>query len=198
MIDSLRGTVLHREPGLAVIECGGVGYACRVSLQTAAAVPAPGEEAMLYTRLSVREDDIALYGFVSRAERGCFDQLNAVSGVGPKAALAILSDFTADRFALAVAAGDYKALTKCKGIGTKTAQRIVLELKDKLAKTVDAAAEITAPVQVTGGNTGEAMAALQVLGYTQGEAAGVLSALDPSLPSSELIRLSLRELGKHL
>ena len=106
MIDSLRGKVLHREPGLVVIECGGVGYACQVSLQTAASAPAPGEEAMLYTRLTVREDDISLYGFLTRAERSCYDQLTGISSVGPKAALAILSDFTPDRFALCVAAGD--------------------------------------------------------------------------------------------
>ena len=107
MIDHIRGTVSSKEPTLVVIECGGVGYACRTSMQTAAAVGAVDEEALLYTRLTVREDEIALYGFASRGERGCFDQLTAVSGIGPKAALAILSDFTPDRFALAVAAGDY-------------------------------------------------------------------------------------------
>lgn len=198
MIDSLRGKVLHREPGLVVIECGGVGYACQVSLQTAASAPAPGEEAMLYTRLTVREDDISLYGFLTRAERSCYDQLTGISSVGPKAALAILSDFTPDRFALCVAAGDYKALTKAKGIGSKTAQRIVLELKDKLAKSADLqsfAPVVSAPA---GGNIDEAMSALLVLGYSQSEAAGVLAGLDPALPASELIRLSLRELGKNL
>jgi Holliday junction DNA helicase RuvA len=198
MIDSLRGRVLSREPGLVVIECGGVGYACRVSLQTAAGVPAAGEEAMLYTRLTVREDDIALYGFLTRAERSCYDQLTAVSGVGPKAALAILSDFTPDRFALCVAAGDHKALTKAKGIGAKTAQRIVLELKDKLAKSAEIGSFVPVAAAPAGGNTEEAMYALLVLGYSQSEAAGVLAALDPALPASELIRLSLRELGKNL
>ena len=124
MIDHIRGTICHKEPNLVVIECGGVGYACRTSVQTAAAVGAVDTEAMLYTRLTVREDEVALYGFVSRSERSCYDQLTGVSGVGPKAALAILSDFTPDRFALAVAAGDYKQFTKTKGIGAKTAQRI--------------------------------------------------------------------------
>ena len=198
MIDSVRGTVLHKEPGLVVIDCAGVGYACRVSLQTAAAAPGVGQEALLYTRLAVREDEIALYGFSQRSERSCYDQLVSVSGIGPKVALAILSDFTPDRFALAVASGDYKQFTKSKGIGTKTAQRIVLELKDKVAKSVAEQGLPVVTVQTDSGSVGEAMSALQVLGYSQGEAAGVLAALDPALPASELIRLSLKELGKHL
>ena len=198
MIDSLNGTVLHKEPGLVVIGCGGVGYACRVSLQTAATVGTAGAEAMLYTRLTVREDEIALYGFSDRGERLCFDQLTGVSGVGPKAALAILSDFTPDRFALAVAAGDYKAFTATKGIGAKTAQRIVLELKDKVAKTAASAGISQIPVMAAGGSMEEAMSALQVLGYSGTEVARVLANFDPSLPSSELIRLSLIEFGKNL
>ncbi len=198
MIDHIRGAVTYKEPNLVVIECGGVGYACRTSMQTAAAVGAVGEDALLYTRLTVREDEIALYGFSERSERGCFDQLTSVSGVGPKAALAILSDFTPDRFALAVAAGDYKQFTKTKGIGAKTAQRIVLELKDKVAKSVQSAGLPAAPMAVGSGNLEEAMSALQVLGYSQAEVAGVLASLDPSLSSSELIRLSLLQLGKNM
>lgn len=197
MIDHIRGVICHKEPNLVVIECGGVGYACRTSTQTAAAAGAVEHEAVLYTRLTVREDEIALYGFCTRSERSCFDQLTGVSGVGPKAALAILSDFSPDRFALAVAAGDYRSFTKTKGIGTKTAQRIVLELKDKVAKSVQAAGLPDVPDFSGGGNLEEAMSALQVLGYTQGEVAGVLAALDASLPSSELIRLALRQLGKN-
>lgn len=198
MIDHIRGTVCRKEPNLIVIECGGIGYACRVSMQTAANAGAVGSETTLYTRLLVREDDIALYGFSDISERNCFDQLTSVTGVGPKAALAILSDFTPDRFALAAAAGDYKQFTKTKGIGTKTAQRIVLELKDKVSKTVQASGFSAAPVFTGGGNIEEALSALQVLGYGQGEAAGVLSTLDPALPSSELIRLSLMHLGKNM
>ena len=198
MLDHIRGAVTHKEPNLVVIECGGVGYACRTSMQTAAAAGAVGEEQLLYTRLTVREDEIALYGFAERSERSCFDQLTGVSGVGPKAALAILSDFTPDRFALAVAAGDYKPFTKTKGIGAKTAQRIVLELKDKVAKSVESAGLPVSPAAAGGGNMEEAMSALQVLGYAQSEAAGVLAALDPSLSSAELIRLSLLQLGKKM
>lgn len=198
MIDSLRGSVIYKEPSLAVIECGGVGYACRVSTQTAAAVGAVDEQAMLFTRLTVREDEIALYGFATRAERSVFDQLTGVSGVGPKMALAVLSDFTPDRFALIVASGDHKALTKTKGVGGKTAQRIVLELKDKVAKSVSAESFSAAPVFAGGGNLEEAMAALQVLGYSQSEAAGVLAGMDPALPSSEMIRQALMLLGKNM
>ena len=198
MIDHVRGTVCHKEPNLVVISCGGVGYACRTSLQTSAAVGGTDAEAMLYTRLAVREDEIALYGFATRSERSCYDQLIGVSGVGPKAALAILSDITPDRFALSVAAGDFKAFTKVKGIGAKTAQRIVLELKDKVAKSAELQDLPAAPVIAESGNTGEAMSALLVLGYTQAEAASALSTLEPSLPSSELIRLSLMQLGKNL
>ena len=201
MIDHIRGKVSYKEPNLVVIECAGVGYACRTSMQTAAAVGAVGEEALLYTRMTVREDEIALYGFSDRSERTCFDQLTSVSGVGPKAALAILSDLTPDRFALAVAAGDHKVFTKIKGIGTKTAQRIVLELKDKVAKTMQAEGIPAVPAAVISGgnqNIEEAMSALQVLGYSQAEAAGVLSGMDSSLPSSELIRRSLAQLGKRM
>ncbi len=167
-------------------------------MQTAANTAAVGEESTLYTRLTVREDEIALYGFSDVSERVCFDQLTSVSGVGPKAALAILSDFTPDRFALAAASGDYKQFTKTKGIGTKTAQRIVLELKDKVSKTVQAEGFSAPPVMSGSGNLEEAMSALQVLGYSQGEAASVLAGLDPALPSSELIRLSLMQLGKNM
>lgn len=198
MIDHICGTVSYKEPNLVVIDCGGVGYACRTSMQTAASVGAVEEEAMLYTRMTVREDEVALYGFSARSERSCFDQLTSVTGVGPKAALAILSDFTPDRFALAVAAGDYKQFTKIKGIGAKTAQRIVLELKDKVSKSVQAEGLPAAPVMVGGGNLEEAMSALQVLGYSQSEVAGVLAGMDPALPSSELIRLSLKQLGKNM
>lgn len=198
MIDHVRGTVSYKEPNLVVIDCGGVGYACRTSIQTAAAVGGTDSTAMLYTRLTVREDEIALFGFATRAERSCFDQLTSVTGVGPKAALAILSDLTPDRFALSVAAGDDKAFTKIKGIGTKTAQRIVLELKDKVMKSAEQSGIPVSVPAAAGGNSEEAMAALLVLGYSQSEAAAALRTLDPSLPSSELIRLSLMQLGKHL
>lgn len=199
MIDSLSGIVQYKEPSLVVIACGGVGYGCKVSLQTAATVGSVGEETTLLTHLAVREDEISLYGFSTRSERTCFLQLLSVSGVGPKAALSILSDLSPDRFALAVAAGNYKVFTKTKGVGPKLAQRIVLELKDKVSKTAQAAGYADAvSVQPVGGNMEEAMAALMVLGYGQSEVASVLSSLDPALSASELIRLSLMQLGKQM
>ncbi len=198
MIDSIQGTVQFRESSQVVIACGGIGYACQVSLRTAAAVGATGAECTLYTRLLVRENELSLYGFLSRGERSCFDQLIGISSVGPKAALAILSEMTPDAFALAVAAGDAKALTRCKGIGTKIAQRIVLELKDKLAKDAKLEGTVSVPILAGNSNIEEAMSALMVLGYGQSEAAGVLQQFDPNVPSSELIRLSLMRLGKQM
>ena len=133
MIYSVRGKLVLRETELAVVECGGVGYACRTTLQTLAALGEKGSEVMLYTYLHVREDCMELFGFATKQELNCFKMLISVSGVGPKAALSILSDVNSEQFALLVASEDSKTLTKTKGIGAKTAQRIVLELKDKIS-----------------------------------------------------------------
>ena len=142
---------------------------------------------------------MSLFGFYDQQELKCFRMLLTVSGVGPKAALSVLSDIPPEKFALTVATGDYKAITKAKGIGAKTAQRIVLELKDKIAKeqlsdasSVDFAAVSEA---VSGGATGEAIAALVVLGYSQAEAATVISGLDSSLSTEELIKQALKKIG---
>ena len=123
-----------KDTELAVVECGGVGYACRTTLSTLSQLQAVGNDVMLYTYLHVREDNIELFGFASQQELNCFKMLISVSGVGPKAALSILSDVTPEKFALLVASEDSKTLTRTKGIGAKTAQRIVLELKDKIVK----------------------------------------------------------------
>ncbi|CDE31495.1 holliday junction ATP-dependent DNA helicase RuvA [Ruminococcus sp. CAG:403] len=201
MIDSVRGTLLAKEPTMAVVECGGVGYACRTTLHTLSGLGALGEEVRLYTHLAVREDSVDLFGFSTRQERHCFEMLISVSGVGPKAALAILSDVTPDRFALLVASGDSKSFTKTKGIGAKTAQRIVLELKDKIAKEhmgeIHAAEAFSASAAASlgGDNIEDAIAALMVLGYTQGEVVPLLAKLDPNLPSQELIKQTLRQIG---
>ena len=134
MIYSVRGRLAVKELGFAVVECGGVGYGCRTSYNTVAQLGEIGSEAMLYTYLYVREDVVELFGFATQQELSCFKLLISVSGVGPKAATAILSDVTPERFAFLVASGDSKAFTKTKGIGAKTAQRIVLELKDKISR----------------------------------------------------------------
>ena len=196
MIYSVNGTVDLIEPNLAVIDCGGVGYACRTTANTLSQLKI-GEKLLTY--LSVREDAVELFGFYDAAELNCFKMLISVSGVGPKAALSILSGMTPQAFALCVASGDGKTLTNAPGIGRKTAERIVLELKDKVSKQ-DVAAGVkgsAVPIVAAPSNTyAEAVSALMVLGYSNGEAASALSGLDPSAPSDELIRAGLKKLAK--
>ncbi|MCR5717748.1 MAG: Holliday junction branch migration protein RuvA [Oscillospiraceae bacterium] len=197
MIYSVSGKLIHTEPNLAVIECGGVGYACRTTQTTLSKLGKLGEQAFLYTHLTVREDAVELFGFADKDELACFALLITVSGIGPKAALSILSDLTPDRFALLVASGDSSALTKVKGIGKKSAERIVVDLKDKLAKSNPVIKDM--PVSGGtggGGELGEAMAALLVLGYRQEEVMPVLVRLPEDAGAEELIRLTLREMGK--
>ncbi|MDO5560032.1 MAG: Holliday junction branch migration protein RuvA [Oscillospiraceae bacterium] len=200
MIYSLRGKLILKETELAVIECAGVGYACRTTYSTLADLGESGSEAFLYTYLHVREDNVELFGFSTKQELNCFKMLLSVSGVGPKAALSVLSEVTSEKFALLVAGDDSKALTKVKGIGAKTAQRIVLELKDKIVKEnggiVAAAPRGTSNDKNS--DVSEAFSALLVLGYTQSEIAPVLAKLDETLPASELIRQALRALAKKL
>ncbi len=200
MIYSVKGEIVHIEPSLAVIECGGVGYACKTTSSTLSQIGGTGSLAMLYTYLYVREDNVELFGFATLQELNCFKMLISVSGVGPKAALSILSDTSPERFALAVASGDSKAFTKTKGIGSKLAQRIVLELKDKIAKEQlsDGLADLPDNFSAVSGNASEAVSALVVLGYSQSEASAVVSRLDQSLPVPELIKLALKAIGKKL
>lgn len=201
MIYSVHGKLIAKDPTVAVVECGGVGYACRTTFTTLSQIGSVGETAFLYTVLSVREDAVDLFGFATKQELQCYQLLVSVSGVGPKAALAILSDLSPDQFLLTVAAGDSKTLTRTKGIGAKSAQRIVMELKDKIAGEsigLLSGADVSSVASATqsGGNVGEAIEALVVLGYTQGEVAPIVAKLDASLTSSELIRRTLQELGK--
>ena len=199
MIYSVRGKLIHKEANLAVIECGGVGYACRTTLSTVSKLDSIGSEAFLYTYLHVREDAVELFGFADEKELNCFKMLISVSGVGPKAGIAILSDTTPEKFALNVVTGDYKAFTKTKGVGPKLAQRVVLELKDKITKEQLAAAkggdEINYAAVTGGGNTAEAISALVVLGYSQTEAASVIAKLDQSLSVEELIKNALKQIA---
>lgn len=201
MIYSVHGKLIAKEPSMAVVECGGVGYGCRTTFTTLGQLGAIGETVFLYTVLSVREDAAELFGFATQQELQCFQLLTSVSGVGPKAALTILSDLTPDRFLLTVASGDSKTLTRSKGIGAKSAQRIVMELKDKIAGEsigllAGAGVQSAAAASSAGGNVGEAIEALVTLGYTQGEVAPIVAKLDPSLSASELIRRTLQEFGK--
>ena len=201
MIYSVRGKIIHKGTDLAVVECGGVGYACRTTLATLSQIGRTGDETMLYTYLHVREDNVELFGFATEQELNCFKMLISVSGVGPKAGLAILSDTNPERFALTVATGDYKAFTKTKGVGPKLAQRVVLELKDKISKEQLSSAgnaEVDFEAVTSGSNTSEAISALVVLGYSQTEAASVVAKLDPSLSVEELIRQSLKKMAANL
>ncbi|MBR1752201.1 MAG: Holliday junction branch migration protein RuvA [Ruminococcus sp.] len=196
MIYSVRGKVIHTDLSSAVIECGGVGYLCRTTLNTLQSI-AGKEEARLLTHLSVREDAVELFGFYTSEELEAFKMLISVSGVGPKAAISILSAMTPSAFALAVATGDTKAFTNVKGIGAKTAQRISLELKDKIAKdtvSVRGGADLNI-TPIAGNNASEAICALEVLGYSQGEAASAVGKLDPTLSVEDMIKQSLKILS---
>ena len=200
MLYSLRGKLIHKEPGLVVIECGGVGYACRTTYAASGGIGETGREVFLYTYLYVRDENIELFGFSDQQELRCFQLLISISGVGPKAALSILSDLEPTRFMLTVAAGDSKVLTKVKGIGAKTAQRIVLELKDKVAKgfvdgiSLEDVAGTAADTPATQ-SSAQAIAALVSLGYSQSEAALAIAKIDAALPVEEIIKLALRSMA---
>ena len=196
MLYRLRGSLIHTEPSFAVIECAGVGYKCYTTMNSQRSLPAIGKEAVLYTHMNVREDAVDLFGFSSLAELNCFKLLTSVSGVGPKVGLAILSVLSPEQVAVAVAAGDFKTLTMAQGVGNKLAQRVILELKDKL-KALGGGEEVTAAAGVVNaaGNAAEAMNALTVLGYTPSDVAPVVAKFDSSLPVEELIRLTLKAMA---
>lgn len=197
MIYSVRGKLTHIENNLAVVECAGVGYAVRTSAVTISRLPGMGEETTLYTYLHITENGIDLFGFADQGELNCFKMLLGVTRVGPRAALSVLSSVTAEQFALAVASGDAKTLSRAPGLGMKTAQRIILELKDKISKE-QAAAGISMPeipLVSSSSNASEAINALVVLGYTQSEAASVITKLDPELTVEDMIKKGLQKLA---
>ena len=195
------GTVAHIEPYLAVIDCGGVGYACRTTTYTLSQIK-KGDKAKLFTFLNVREDAMELYGFFSSEELKLFQQLISVSGVGPKAALAILSTNNPANLALSLLTGDDRALTAAAGVGKKIAQRVILELKDKLAKgqTITSGGEtVTGPAVtiIPQNKASEAAAALAVLGYSQAEINVALKGIDlESLTLEQIIRSALKNMMK--
>lgn len=196
MIVCLTGELLEKSAEHAVISCAGVGYLANIPSTTAGALPAVGKQCTLYTCMNLTENDVSLYGFADRESQTMFRLLTSVSGVGPKAGLAILSVLRPDRAALAISAGDYKAFTAASGVGPKLAQRIVLELKDKAGKAFAGTAPATAAEALPAGDTAQAVAALIALGYTASEAAESIAPLDPALPVQELIRLALRSIGQ--
>lgn len=196
MFYSIRGTYVHAEENFAVIECGGVGYKCYTTLSTLSALPKVGSQVMLYTHVYVKEDIFDIFGFLTRQELSYFRMLLGVSGIGPKAALAVLSEMTPEKFALCVIANDTKSLTKVSGIGPKSAGRIVLELKDKM-KSVELPDSLDLPAapQMESGNVAEAISALVVLGYSQSEAAQALGKQDETRSVQELIKHALKQLA---
>ena len=198
MLYSLTGKLAHTEPGVAVIDVGGVAFKCFTSMGTLRALPRLGETATLYTHLNVREDALDLFGFATKGELSCFKLLTSISGVGPKVGLAILSQLTPEDVAMAAAAGDAKRFTKASGVGPKLAQRIVLELKDKV-KDLSGGVALEGIPQPGGpsasGNASQAVNALVTLGYSASEAAAAVGKLDSSLSPEELIRLALKSFG---
>ncbi|MBR5616832.1 MAG: Holliday junction branch migration protein RuvA [Oscillospiraceae bacterium] len=194
MIYYVSGPVTVLEPGLAVIDCAGVGYGCRITAFTAGQLKL-NQNARLYVTESIREDAFDLYGFISKEEQRCYELLTSVNGVGPKAAMAILSAGGPQNFTLAVMTGNEKMLTAAPGIGKKIAQRIILELKDKVgggsAELDFTAGPAATPVQ-TGNAAALAHAALQELGYSAAEINAALKGVDPNSTTEEMVRHALR------
>ena len=196
MLYYVSGEVTVLEPGLAVIDCAGVGYGCSVTAYTAAQLKL-NQKARLYITEAIREDAFDLYGFISREEQRCFQLLTSVNGVGPKAAMSILSAGGPQNFTLAVMTGDEKMLTAAQGVGKKIAQRIILELKDKIGGgsaelDFSTGPAVTAPVQ--SGGLALAQAALQELGYSPAEVATALKGADPKATTEDLVRYALRNM----
>lgn len=197
MIYSVKGTLIHIESGFAVVECGGIGYKVNTTITTQKQLKL-NSTVTLFTHMNVREDAVELFGFYSKGELSTFKMLISISGVGPKVALAILSELSSEQIAMSVSAGDYKTLTRASGVGPKLAQRIVLELKDKIkGLSVESADGVISKGSVISdtGNISKAVAALAVLGYSAADVTPVLSKLDPSLTVEQLISATLKQMG---
>ena len=196
MIYSVRGKLIHTENSAAVVECGGVGYLCQTTMNTLKTLKL-NSEVTLYTYLNVREDAVDLFGFATQNELATFKTLISVSGVGPKAGLSVLSELTAEQVAMAIATDDIKTITRAQGIGKKIAQRIILELKDKLAKSEQTQSGNVQMPQTAGGNVAKGIEALGVLGYTPADVSPVLANFDAGLPVEQLIAMTLKQMGRN-
>lgn len=191
MIYSLRGKLIHKDNFSIVIECSGVGYLCRATLNTIGKMPKIGEDAFVYTYLAVREDAVELYAFHDTAELNCFKLITSVNGVGSKVGISILSEFAPEKLAFFIASGDSKSITAANGVGAKLAQRIVLELKDKMGAG-DLADFSSGSLPAAAGSTADTIAALVSIGYAQSDAAKAVSQLDPALPTDTLMKQALK------
>ena len=200
----LKGELAYRDINTCVIDCGGVGYKLTVSLITSDALLSKlGKQVQLFTHLAVREDGIELFGFGSYEEKECFNRLTSVSGIGPKAAMSILSTMTPEKLALAICTDDAKAIAKSPGIGAKSALRIILELKDKMSKDVlnesivNAGSSVSAVNYTKNSYVSEAIEALMVLGYDKSTVLSIVKEIDPSITDSgEIIRQALKKLAR--
>lgn len=199
MFYSVRGKLIHMDSSTAVVECGGVGYNCQTTMNTLKNLRL-GDEVTLFTYLNVREDAMELFGFSAKTELDTFKTLIGVSGVGPKAGLAILSELSPEQVAMAIATDDIKTITRAQGVGKKIAQRIVLELKDKLAKSLSSEntslPSAAAAANAAMGNIPKAIEALGVLGYAPADVSGILATMDSALPVEQLIAQTLRQMGR--
>lgn len=189
----IKGTLVYTDFSSAVIDTGGVAYKMTVSTSTLQQISCLKNDVKLYTYMAVREDAVDLFGFYTLEELSLFKLLITVSGVGPKAAMGVLSAFTPERFAIVVGSEDVKALSKANGVGAKTAARIILELKDKVAKEMISSK--SAPIQ-SSGDFADAQNALMVLGYTKAEAVKALSGISPALALEDMIKEALKKLMK--
>ena len=197
MIYNIKGELTYTDPQFVVVENSGIGFKCFTSLTTVKNLGKIGSNVNLYTYLSVKEDALDLFGFSTIEELNSFKLLITVSGVGPKAAVSVLSELSPEKLALAIASSDVKSITKANGVGRKTAERIVLELKDKtgsLSQTDFSSAASVAEDSAAG----EAVAALVALGFSQSDAAVTVGQMDQSLSADEMIRLGLRQLSSSL
>lgn len=201
MIYNLHGTLTYTDPTFAVVECGGVGFKCFVSMTTLTFLTSVGTEVNLFTHLAVREDAMDLYGFATAEELDAFKLLITVSGVGPKAAMAILSVLPPDRLSIAVSSGDVKSIQSANGVGKKTAERVVLELKDKMVGIGSASTNsVVQGIQsvASSDNAKEAVEVLVSLGFNQSDASTVVGAMDKSMSVDDMIRIGLKQLSSQL
>lgn len=199
MFYSITGKVVYYDTQCVAVECGGVAFKCFTTMNTLKSIAEKGITVTLYTYLNVREDALDLFGFSTEQEMECFKLLLSVSGVGPKVALAILSELTPEKLAICIASADSKAITRANGVGPKVAQRVVLELKDKLAKGLDLG-NVGVEIEAAGigaqeGNASEAVSALTMLGYSQSEAAVAVGKLEQSISVEEMIKQALKQLS---
>lgn len=196
MIASLRGKLIYSDTSSVVVECGGVGMKCITSLKTIGALPKLGNDVFLYTHLSVREDALDLFGFATESELACFKLITSVNGVGPKIGVAILSEFTPEQVSLFIASGDGKSLSKANGVGAKLANRIILELKDKVSSSGGSQSAVAAGAANEHINSRDAIDALISLGFSRSEASLAVGRFDPEQSTETLIKEALKVLAK--